>query len=131
MLANRDHLDILIVERSDIVRNRLNEMLRGIHGVAVVGQTGDPDMGNALAAQLKPDVIILDARAPEGKGMNLLQSVKHNDPAPCVVVLTDDAYPENRQNCMDHGADYFFDKSTEFQSAVSLVMGMAHRLSAL
>lgn len=127
MLSSRGPIAVLIVEHSDVVRDRLNELLTGLHGVAIVGQAADANKGKELAEQLKPDAIVLDVRTPDGKGMDLLRAIKRIHPAPCAVVLTDDTYPENRQMCLDNGADFFFDKSTEFQSVVSLLASLAHQ----
>jgi len=61
---------------------------------------------------------------PKGGETDLLCDVKKVNPTAKVIVLTNDAYPEIRNKCIDEGADYFFDKSTEFQEVVSVLKGM-------
>jgi hypothetical protein len=39
-------------------------------------------------------------------------------------MLTNYPHPENKKKCIDGGADYFFDKSTEFQRVVSVLRDM-------
>lgn len=50
---------------------------------------------------------------PEGSGFDALKHIKQNSDAPIVIVLTN--HPEFRQSCLDAGADYFLDKSIEFE----------------
>jgi DNA-binding NarL/FixJ family response regulator len=61
---------------------------------------------------------------PKGSGADVLSDLKKLNPTPKVIMLTNYPHPENRKKCMDGGADYFFDKSNEFQKVVSVLMGM-------
>jgi len=60
----------------------------------------------------------------KGSGADVLSDIKKTSPASKVIMLTNYAYPENRKKCIDRGADYFFDKSTEFQEVVGVLRGM-------
>ena len=42
-----------------------------------------------------------------------------------VIVLTNYAYPQYREKCMAFGADFFFDKSTEFDEAIEVIKAMS------
>lgn len=117
---------VLIADDSVIVRERLISLLTDIRGLEVVGQAGDAAEARGLAEKLKPDVAILDLRMPKGSGADLLHDIKQLDPAPTVIMLTNYPHPENRKKCIDRGADYFFDKSTEFNKVVSVLNGMLH-----
>jgi DNA-binding NarL/FixJ family response regulator len=115
---------ILIADDSALIRERLIHLLADVQGAEVVGQAGDAAEARGLAAKLKPDVAILDLRMPRGSGADVLQDIKRLDPAPMVIVLTNYPHPENRQKCIDRGADYFFDKATEFKNVVSVLSKM-------
>ena len=69
----------------------------------------------------KPDVVILDIRMPDGSGIDVLQTIKQGEPAPAVIVLTNYPYPAYRQKCLQAGADFFLDKSTEFDQIPELI----------
>jgi DNA-binding NarL/FixJ family response regulator len=99
-------------------------MLTELKGIEVVAQARDGQEARNLASKTKPDVAILDLRMPKGSGVEVLTAIKKLDPAPTVIMLTNYAYPENRKQCIDKGADYFFDKSTEFQKVVSVLSVM-------
>ena len=112
---------ILIADDSAIIRERLVNLLAEVQGVEVVGQAGDAAEARRMAVRLKPDVAILDLRMPMGSGADVLRDIKQRDPAPLVIMLTNYPHPENRKKCIDLGADYFFDKSTEFKNVVSVL----------
>ena len=115
---------ILIADDSAVVRDRLIRLLTDLRGIEVVGQAEDAIEARNLAEKLRPDVAILDLRMPKGSGADVLCDIKKLDPTPKVIMLTNYPHPENREKCMDGGADYFFDKSTEFQKVVSVLMDM-------
>ena len=118
-------MKIVIVDDSIVIRQRLVRQLRELDGIEVVGEADDVPVARKLVEKLKPDVAILDIRMPSGSGADLVQELKQLKPAPTVIMLTNYPYPENRKKCMALGADFFFDKSTEFQEAVRLLGRMA------
>lgn len=115
---------ILIADDSAVVRERLTGLLTSLHGIEVIGQAEDAMEAKRIAEKLRPDVAILDLRMPKGSGADVLSDIKKLNPTPKVIILTNYAQPENRKKCMDGGADYFFDKSTEFQKMISVLMEM-------
>ena len=115
---------ILIADDSSILRARLISLLAYLRGIEVVGQAEDAIEARILAEKLRPDVAILDLRMPLGSGADVLHDIKKLNPAPKVIMLTNYPHPENRKKCIDGGADYFFDKSTEFQNVVSVLRDM-------
>ena len=117
---------ILIADDSAVVRDRLKYLLVDLGGVEVVGQAGDAVEARYLATKLKPDVAILDLRMPNGSGAEVLSDFKKMQPAPRVIMFTNYPHPENRKKCIDQGADYFFDKSTEIHKVLSVVRKMLH-----
>jgi DNA-binding NarL/FixJ family response regulator len=114
-------MKVLIADDSEIVRERLAYLLGDVEGVEIVGQAEDAVEAGDLAGELKPDVAILDVRMPRGSGVDVLRAIKRDNPAATVIMLTNFVDPEARQLCMAQGADYFFDKSIEFEQAVAVL----------
>ena len=108
-------ITVLIVDDSPLVRERLVHMVSQFSGVEIAGQTGDPQVALDAIRSLSPSVVILDIRLPGRSGFDLLPEIKRLDPAPVVIMLTNYPYPQYREKCMEAGADFFLDKSTEFQ----------------
>lgn len=106
---------VLIVDDSAIVRERLAAMIGQLPGtIDLVGQAQDAPEARELIWRLKPDFIVLDIQMPGGSGIDVLREIKQETPGPVVLMLTNFPYPQYRKTCMEIGADYFFDKSTEF-----------------
>lgn len=107
-------MKVFIADDSALLRERLIDMLSEIEGIEIVGQAQDSLSAVRSIHRLKPDVVILDILMPRGSGFNVLQNIKKNKVAPVVIMFTNYPYPQYRKKCMEEGADFFFDKSSEF-----------------
>lgn len=113
-------MKVFIVDDSAVLRERVIEMLSELPGIEIIGHAQNvPDALSAIK-KLNPDVVILDIRIPGGNGMDVLQDIKQKKGAPMVIILTNYPYPQYRKKCLGLGADYFFDKSTEFEKVTEL-----------
>jgi DNA-binding NarL/FixJ family response regulator len=74
-----------------------------------------------------PDVAIVDICLRDGNGLNVLRAVSQMIwiRLPQLIVLTNHPDPEYAQACRKLGADYFFDKSTEFEDVENLLETLA------
>jgi DNA-binding NarL/FixJ family response regulator len=109
-----DKLRVFISDDSATVRERLVTMALDLPEVDVVGQAQNAPGTLDGIRQTQPDVVILDIRMPGGSGIEVLRKLKEMTPAPAVIMLTNFAYVQYRSRCGEVGADFFFDKSTEF-----------------
>ncbi len=113
-------IQVFIADDSLIVRERLVTMLDELAGIEIVGQAENVAEAISAIRKLQPDVVILDIRMPGGSGIDVLQNIKRDEAAPMVIILTNYPYPGYRQKCMNAGADFFLDKSTEFDQIPEL-----------
>ncbi|MCC6880162.1 MAG: response regulator transcription factor [Rhodocyclaceae bacterium] len=107
---------VFVVEDSPIVRERLLEMLAEIEGVDVVGDADNADEAVERILRLKPDVAVLDIKLKRGSGIGVLEQIHRQAPGVATIMLTNFASAEHRQRCLSAGANYFFDKTEEFES---------------
>jgi DNA-binding NarL/FixJ family response regulator len=114
-------MKVFIADDSAVVRERLTEMLSELPEIEIIGQAEDGLEAINLIEKLNPDVVILDIRMPRGNGIDVLQNIKKNNPSLIVIMLTNYPYPQYRKKCMKAGADYFFDKSTEFEKVTEML----------
>jgi len=86
-------LRVLIVDDEAPARERLRRLLVELGGVEIIGEAAAGDAAVRSAAELQPDVVLLDVRMP---GMNGLETARHlaRLHAPPAVVFTTayDAY---------------------------------------
>ena len=108
-------LNVVIADDSPLVRERLAVLLSELDGIELVGQAGTGDETLQAVERLKPDVLILDLHMPGNNGMEVLEAIKRGGAGPVVIVLTAFPYPQYRERCLKAGAEYFFDKASEFE----------------
>jgi DNA-binding NarL/FixJ family response regulator len=109
-------LRVFLVEDSASVRERLDDFLSEPGKVEMIGFAAtEADAVREL--RLQPvDVAIVDLNLKEGTGLGVIESIRamHLKARPTIIVLTNYAFPEFEAACLERGADYFFDKSTQF-----------------
>ena len=112
--AGSPKLRVLIADDAIAVKQSLARLLGEIENVEVAGLA--QDVGGTIQAirSLKPEVVILDIRMPGGSGLDVLEKFQQVDWAPKVIVFTNYAFAPYRKKCLETGASFFLDKSTEF-----------------
>lgn len=118
-------MKVFIVDDSAIVRERLINSLSELEDIEIIGHAEDAVQAADSILKLKPEAVILDIRMPGGSGLDVLQKIKKEQPAPIVIMLTNYPYPQYRKKCMEADADFFFDKSTEFEKVIEVFRGLA------
>jgi DNA-binding NarL/FixJ family response regulator len=108
-------MKIFVVEDSAAVRERLVEMIREIAGVEVVGEADGFDAAVSGILDTRPDVAIVDIHLAQGTGIEVFATVRRELPALRGVMLTHYTSPQHRKASADAGAEYFLDKSADFE----------------
>ncbi|MBF8296590.1 MAG: response regulator receiver protein [Bacteroidetes bacterium] len=126
-------MKIFVADDSSIIRERIVRMLENVPNARVVGEAADGAEALRSIPETKPDLVILDLKMPIAGGIEILPLIKGLSTPPIVMVLTNYATSHHREACAKLGADYFFDKSREFEKAIevieSLAEGCAHAKS--
>jgi DNA-binding NarL/FixJ family response regulator len=117
---------VLIVDDDPLVRSALSLMLGGQSGVEVVGQAGDGREGVALAASLRPDVVLMDIRMPLLSGLDATKEMHARPEPPRVIVLTTFDADEHVVGALAAGADGFLLKDTP----PALILDAIHKVAA-
>ncbi|MEZ4699412.1 MAG: response regulator transcription factor [Rhodothermales bacterium] len=108
-----DTLEVLIADDSEDLRQRVRRLLAGLDGVEIRGEATDAEEAITLAAHHPFDVAILDIQMP-GSGIRALKHLRRDHPSLRIVMLTNHADAFYYRICMRAGADFFLDKSMEF-----------------
>jgi DNA-binding NarL/FixJ family response regulator len=100
---------LLIVDDHATFRATARALLE-IDGWEVVGEAGDGSTGIAAAADLNPDVVLLDVRLPDMNGFAVAERLTAGGQGPVVIVTSssdDPLYPDRGRQ---HGARGFVAK---------------------
>ncbi len=79
---------VLITDDHLIVREGLSLILETAEGIEVVGEAADGVECLELAAELRPDVILMDLRMPRMDGISAIEQLRRAHPAIAIVILT-------------------------------------------
>ena len=111
-------LQVYLVEDSPHVRDLLLDFLHIPGEVEIIGYADNENDSMAAIIAQPVDVVIVDLKLREGGGMALIERLRkaNLNPQPKIIVFTNHPFPEIRQRAMQLGADYFYDKSADYDS---------------
>ncbi|RLC92854.1 MAG: hypothetical protein DRI77_12470 [Chloroflexi bacterium] len=95
---------LLIIDDHDAVREALEDRLRDTAEVEIVGCTGCWRTGLRDAVRLKPDVVLLELKRADMRGLDALRSLTKECPHTNIVVLTSYPDAEERAEALRLGA---------------------------
>lgn len=85
---NDGPIRILLVDDQQLVRLGFRMVLEAAPGLAVVGEAADGAEAVRLAADLRPDVVLMDVRMPVLDGIEATRRIVDADPGARIIVLT-------------------------------------------
>lgn len=95
---------VLIVDDEPVARQILREELEGISGISVCGEAADGLEAVAMAAERKPDLLLLDLQMPGLDGLTVARNLSGGR-LPLVIFVT--AYERHALEALETGAvDY-------------------------
>jgi DNA-binding NarL/FixJ family response regulator len=108
----KNKLKVLIVDQSPMDISRIKKLLIGMADEIIISEAGNYFDASQLLKLVLPDVVLLDL--PQGDGINLVTEIKAGYPSVKVIVFTNYTERFFLGACIQKGADYFIEKSTEF-----------------
>jgi DNA-binding NarL/FixJ family response regulator len=96
-------------------------LLQNLDFFAEIRSADSVESAEALLAELTPDLVLLDINLANRSGIELLQFIRDKYPTVTVIMLSNQSGPRHRAVCLELGAAYFIDKSTEFGQIRSVV----------
>jgi DNA-binding NarL/FixJ family response regulator len=119
---------VFVVDDSALLREQVVGLLSVLVGVEIIGQAQYALEAFHEICELKPDVVTLDIHLIGGSGIDVLRRIKRLDPAPIVIMLTNSTTPPYRRKCMRAGADFFLDKSSDFENLKAIIETLSNRI---
>jgi len=121
-------LPVYVVEDAVAFRERLADYLAEPGRIEMAGFADTEDEAVEFLRSEMPDVVIVDLHLKSGNGIGVIAAVRaaQPEPPPTIVVLTNYAFPEFELACRSRGANYFFDKSTQFGAVKALLENLRH-----
>lgn len=79
---------VFLLDDHEMVRMGLRKLLESGGDVEVVGEAGTAASAMARIPALRPDVAILDARLPDGSGIEVCRQIRSSEPSVKAIILT-------------------------------------------
>ena len=83
-----DRIRVLLVDDHAVVREGLRAFLQLQHDIEVVGEADGGETALAVAARVKPDVVLMDLLMPDGGGIAAIRELRTTEPQARVLVLS-------------------------------------------
>jgi two-component system, NarL family, response regulator DevR len=99
-------VDLMLVDDSAVVRAGLRSLLEGERTIAIVAEAGTVKEAAEASIRIRPDVVLLDIRLPDGSGFDACRTILRRHPNARVIFLTsvaDDALVEQAIRAGAHG----------------------------
>lgn len=116
------NIRVLVIDDFPLVRQGFVAALEADPAIHVVGQAENADEGLRLAKELKPDVITLDLRMPNGGGMVMLERLREDLPDVRALVVTASEKGESLLDAVAAGAAGYLTKRASRQELCQAVI---------
>jgi DNA-binding NarL/FixJ family response regulator len=126
-------IKVLIFDDVALIRSLASDLLLENRDISAILEAADMQAAVTLMAEHQPQVAILDITVPAGcglkNGVDLLRMIKSTYPTTAIIMLTNHANAQSRAECMRSGADFFLDKSYEFDQLPMVMAALLQRVS--
>jgi DNA-binding NarL/FixJ family response regulator len=122
---------VLLVDDHEVVREGLKALLNRREGMTVVGEAGTVAQSIEVAVSVKPDVVVMDLRLPDGSGIEACREIRSELPGTKVIMLTSYADQEAVMSSILGGASAYLLKQTRGSQLADAIEGVARGESLL
>ncbi len=116
---------VLIVDDHPAFRRALTSALRMVEGFEVAGEAGGGVAACQEAANIRPDVVLMDLSMPDLSGIEAMKVIHESRPDVPVVILTAHADPGVEKEAREAGASGFLAKGIGLDELVVVLKDAA------
>ena len=87
------HVRVFLLDDHEIVRRGIADLLEAASEIAIVGEAGTAAEALRRIPAARPDVAVLDARLPDGSGIDVCRDIRSSHPEIHCLILT--SYDDN------------------------------------
>ncbi len=131
MTSDENHpLQVLLVDDHEIVRAGLRMVLAGT-GMEIAGEASTVSEAIGMAQRLKPDLVLMDVRLPDGSGVEACREIRATPPEMKVLFLTAFEDEDALLATVFANADGYLLKEIGSENLVQAIRAAARGLSVL
>jgi two-component system, NarL family, response regulator DevR len=127
----KSRVRLLLIDDSEVVRTGLRALLGTDPGIEVVAEAGNVTGGVEAVARLKPDVVLLDIRLPDGTGFDACRQIITQSPNSRVLILTSSVDDSMVDEAIRAGAHGYLLKEIDGRGLIAAIHDVAAGKSIL
>ena len=104
MAPTKKPIRLLLVDDHEVVRVGLRTVLHNNQGITVVGEAGSKAAAVRAVKRLKPDIVLMDVRLPDGSGVEASCDIFAGHPMTRLIFLTSYSNDESARAAVLAGA---------------------------
>ncbi|WP_330334350.1 response regulator transcription factor [Streptomyces sp. NBC_00536] len=116
---------VVLADDQELIRAGLSMVITDIPDIEIVGEAGTGARAVELAAELRPDVVVMDIRMPVMDGIEATLAITHTATPPRVLMLTTFDDDENVYASLRAGASGFLVKDMALVDIVAAIRVVA------
>jgi two-component system, NarL family, response regulator DevR len=116
---------VFLVDDHEVVRRGVAEVLEDDPGITIAGEAGSVAEALARVPAVRPDLVVVDMRLPDGDGADLCRELRKRVPGLRCLVLTSYSEQEALDAAVRAGASGFLLKKVRGPALVSAVRTVA------
>jgi two-component system response regulator NreC len=121
-----DVIRVLLADDHRVVRAGLRAVLGTARDISVVGEAGNGKEAVAMAAELRPDVVVMDLAMPELDGIGATKQIIAANHETRVLVLSMHAEQEHLVPVIEAGASGYVLKTEADRELINAIRAVAH-----
>jgi len=121
-LNDKLRIRVLLVDDHALVRNGLSSVLRYHTEIQVVGEAADGHEAVAMAAALKPDVVVMDVNMPRMDGVEASKRIKRDLPGTVVIGLSMHDGGQHESAMRESGAAAYLTKDSAPERLIETIL---------
>jgi CheY-like chemotaxis protein len=121
-LEDKLRIRVLLVDDHALVRSGLSSVLRYHTDLEVVGEAADGQEAVALAAALKPDVVVMDVNMPRMDGVEASRRIKRELPSTVVIGLSMHEGGQHESAMRESGAAAYLTKDSAAERLIETIL---------
>lgn len=121
----RAPLTVLIADDNRLFANALEGLLKEEDSIEIVGRADDGEEATRLAAELAPDVVVMDLSMPRLDGFEATRRIRAETPDTAILVLTGSDDPADVDRAQAAGASGYVTKDRILAELVAAIRSAA------
>lgn len=116
---------LFIIDHNASIRQALAQRLAHVKGIRVLGTAGTGQDGIDQTHALRPDVVLLEPKLSDGKGLDVLRAIRADNPSARIIILTSYLDELEQQVTMKDGAEHYLLKDIDSARLAEVILGPA------